>query len=99
MTPQSSFPPHSPNRSRSRGTTTERGYGVTHVRQKKEYEPFVAAGLCECARCGERIKPGEKWVLDHNEDRTGYLGPSHAYCNSAAAAEKTNRPRRQTRKW
>ena len=34
-----------------------------------------------CSRCDERILPGTFWDLDHTDDRTGYLGPSHASCN------------------
>jgi hypothetical protein len=32
--------------------------------------------------------PGQKLHLDHNDDRTGWLGFSHAACNLRAAAKK-----------
>lgn len=38
---------------------------------------------------------GQKLHLDHNDDRVGYLGMSHARCNIAAAdrsREKQHRP-------
>jgi hypothetical protein len=51
---------------------------------RRRWEPRVAAGEIACARCGERISPIEDWHLDHADDRTGYLGPSHVRCNTAA---------------
>ena len=50
----------------------------------------LRAGKATCARCGEPIHPEDDWHLDHNADRNGYLGPSHASCNLAAAAAVTN---------
>ena len=41
----------------------------------------------KCARCGGFIEPDEPWDLDHDNSRLFYLGPSHAYCNRAAANE------------
>jgi hypothetical protein len=38
----------------------------------------------KCARCQRLILPGQEWVLDHTDDRKGYLGPSHATCNNRA---------------
>jgi hypothetical protein len=32
----------------------------------------------------------QKLHLDHKDDRSGYLGFSHAECNDRAAAEKVN---------
>jgi hypothetical protein len=42
-------------------------------------------GMVKCARCPEFINPLEPWHLDHTDDRTGYLGASHAACNLSAA--------------
>lgn len=36
-----------------------------------------------CARCGHPV--GRDFHLDHTDDRTGYLGPSHPSCNLRAA--------------
>jgi hypothetical protein len=53
--------------------------------------PLVRAGKATCARCGEPIHPeDDDWHLDHNADRNGYLGPSHARCNLAAGAAVVN---------
>jgi hypothetical protein len=40
-------------------------------------------------RCGVAIDPSERWHLDHADDRSGYLGPSHARCKLEAAGRKT----------
>jgi hypothetical protein len=80
-------------RSRARrakqGTTKQRGYGIQDERERKRWAPRVQAGLVNCARCGNRIRRGEPWDLDHEDDRRGYLGPSHRGCNRAAPRSKT----------
>jgi hypothetical protein len=46
-----------------------------HQARRRMLAPIVAAGCVPCAGCGELIKPGEKWHLDHDDlDRTKYLG-------------------------
>jgi hypothetical protein len=35
----------------------------------------------------------DRWHLDHADDGVGYLGASHARCNTRAAAIKTNKER------
>jgi hypothetical protein len=67
-----------------------RGYTNAHVARRRQLEPLVATGQARCSRCGQPIEPGQPWHLDHRDDRSGYLGPSHATCNLRAAAEKTN---------
>ena len=76
--------------------TDERGYGSSHVRERKRWGRVVKAGNANCSRCGGPIDPNEEWHLDHTDDRLGYLGPAHARCNVAAAAQN-RRPARRTR--
>jgi hypothetical protein len=64
----------------------ERGYGYQHQKLKKQLLP--AAYGKPCARCGLPMLKGQKLHLDHNDDRTGYLGFSHERCNLRAAARK-----------
>ena len=73
---------------RKTAKTSARGYGAGHQALRKCLEPEVAAGTVRCARCGELIRSGEPWHLDHSDDRRGYLGPSHASCNTSAGARK-----------
>jgi hypothetical protein len=79
-----------PRRRKPPGATTRGGWGNAHQRRRAAIAPTVNAGRATCARCGEPIHAGEEWHLDHSDDRAGYLGVSHAYCNLRAAAQKTN---------
>lgn len=65
-------------------TTSQRDYGTEHQQLRRQWAPKVAAGLVDCSRCDAPIRPGQPWHLDHTDDRTGYLGPSHALCDSTA---------------
>jgi len=89
--------PRHPNRT---GTTKQRGYGSKHVKERQRYSRLVKSGNALCARCQGPIDPNEEWHLDHTDDRQGYLGPSHARCNVAAAAKpRTGRARVRSRDW
>jgi hypothetical protein len=70
-----------------------RGYTNAHVARRRQLEPLVATGTVACCRCDQLIQAGQKWHLDHRDDRRGYLGAAHATCNLRAAAEKTNSKR------
>lgn len=74
-------------------STTERGYGGEHQRRRAEWCPLVEAGGVACARCGRVIIPGSAWHLGHTVDRTGYVGPEHARCNTQDGARRGNRLR------
>lgn len=71
--------------------STDRGYGSAHRRERKRWQSRVDRGEVLCARCDEPIEFGDQWDLDHTDDRTGYLGPSHSGCNRSAGAIKGNR--------
>ncbi|MDO4240763.1 hypothetical protein [Micrococcus sp.] len=77
----------------ARATTTSRGYGASHQRMRAKYLPLVAAGRAVCARCGERIEPQDLWELDHSDDRSTYIGPSHQACNRRAGQAKSTAAR------
>jgi hypothetical protein len=83
--------------SRPKASREARGYGPAHRRRRELLEPQVRAGLVACCRCGQLIKPGERWALDHRDDRRGYNGAAHAVCNARAGAAKANENRARTR--
>lgn len=71
---------------KARGSRTDRGYGPEHIAERASIQADMDNGKqFTCARCHEPIKPGQPWVPDHNDNRTGYLGPSHELCNNRAA--------------
>ena len=66
-----------------------RGYGSNHDARRRQIKPLVDSGNAICSRCGNPISPRERWHLDHTDNREGYLGVSHAFCNLSAAGIKT----------
>lgn len=88
-------------RSRSRGTSTARGYGTSHKKLREKWARKVAAGGVVCARvgCGRLILSGEPWHLGHvDQDRSRYAGPEHEKCNCATAGRPNHRRARARRK-
>lgn len=69
-------------------------YGSQHQRTRDQWAPIVAGGTTVCSRfnqdpkCPGVIEPGTPWDLDHTDDGTAYLGPSHESCNARAGALK-----------
>lgn len=61
-------------------SSSEAGYGAEHVRRRRQALAAWQDGD-PCARCGGPMHHGEPVHLDHTDDRTGYLGLSHASCN------------------
>ena len=71
---------------KTRKKLRQRKYDTTlHRRTRQEFSALVAAGLVNCARCGELIEPGTKWDLGHDDRFPQYhSGPEHAGCNRSA---------------
>jgi hypothetical protein len=93
-----------------------RQYGTVHRATRAAVEAEVRGGTVRCARgelckhaelvngiwLGGFIHAGEKWDLDHRDDRKGYLGASHAACNRGAGNRTMRerlRPMRTSREW
>lgn len=82
------------------GTTTQRGYGSAHQRERAKWKPHVDAGLVQChakrhvAACLARdlwLIPGQPWDLGHNEERTAWTGPEFRSCNRADGGRRRHR--------
>lgn len=84
-------PVHARAHDQARGSRQSRGYDAKHDRLRREWAPLVADGTIQCARCDRYINTGEPWALDHNDDRTSYLGPSHTRCNNSAGGKAAHR--------
>lgn len=89
-----------------KASTTARGYGTQHQRERKRWAPVVARGDAYCTETlclierdgGSRwIEPGAAWDLAHTPDRLAYLGPAHSRCNRSEGAERGNG--KATRGW
>ena len=89
----------------ARRTTTERGYGAAHQRERSRWEALLQEQPVECARgCGTLIHAGDRWDLGHTADRTAWTGPECVSCNRSAGgrngARVTNAKRGMTvREW
>ena len=67
-------------------------YAQAHRAKRKALAPAVAVGLYNCARCGERIEPGEPWDLGHCDgDGLRYAGPEHRRCSRATGRHRKER--------
>lgn len=67
-------------------SSTKRGYDQQHKNLRAALLP--TAWGTPCARCGLPMLQGQALHLDHTDNRAGYLGFSHAWCNLKAAAQK-----------
>lgn len=72
-----------------RPSTTERGYGADHQRIRRRALEELIEGT-PCPRCQEPMTRDQALDLDHTDDRSGYLGLSHAACNR----RRNRRPRK-----
>jgi hypothetical protein len=80
------------------GSTTARGYGSSHQKERARWAPIVADGEAFCTEpvClmpTRWIRPGTAWDLAHTPDRSAYRGPSHALCNRSEGSRRGNRRR------
>lgn len=90
-------PQPEPRAKARRGSTAERGYGHAHRRLRAYLIETFEDGT-PCARCGDPMSEDDPKDLDHTDDRTAYLGLSHAACNRArSGARRTPRISRQPR--
>jgi hypothetical protein len=86
------------------GTTTERGYGTAHQKERARWQPVVNAGqawchAAVCLKASRWIQPGTPWDLGHTADRSAYIGPCHMACNRSEGAVRGNRARGRIRQW
>ena len=84
-------PTHQREAETRRGSRQQRGYGSEHDAERKRWAKVIARMPVPCARCHEPIMAGMDWALDHTDDRTDYLGPSHAFCNNSAGGKASRR--------
>ena len=77
-------PTHQRQADQARGTTTQRGYGTQHQRQRATIQRRIDAGdTVTCWRCGARIT-GRTWDLGHDDrDRNITRGAECVACNRA----------------
>lgn len=71
----------------ARDTKAERGYGRDFQQERRRWRRILAVRSWPCARCRQPIHPGQPRHLDHTDDRTDLLGPSHAACNTSAGGK------------
>lgn len=77
------------------GTTTERGYGAKHQREKKLWGPGTNrwTGVCAepvCLMPTRWLDPNARWDLAHDHVNGGYLGPAHPKCNRTEGAKRSS---------
>lgn len=103
-------PRSTPNQAKPKKTTSERGYGWEHRKQREALKPIIESGKATCWRClaqgltpdQARIVPGQPWDLGHDDtDRTKYRGPEHVSCNRGAGGRhrKSSGPPPRSREW
>jgi hypothetical protein len=81
---------HNRRRDQARGTRQARGYDTAHQLERDRWTPQVNTGTITCARCGQPIRPGQRWQLGHTDDRTAWTGPEHGACNEAAGGRRAH---------
>lgn len=85
-----------PFRGTDKASSSARGYGISHQRERARWKLIVDAGNAYCAQpvcvmAARWIAPGSQWCLGHTADRTAYLGPVHRACNEMDGARRGSR--------
>jgi hypothetical protein len=87
---------HAAEAERSRGTTTQRGYGAEHAKTRaallSRQRALWKSGRYEnCWRCGLPLLPGQDMAADHSTVKASSGGRAdvltHAACNSGKRGE------------
>jgi hypothetical protein len=84
-----------PTHARTRGTTTQRGYGTPHQRRRAQLIPSAIGTVCPL--CNEPMLAHQKLELDHTTPLAhdpNSIGDRivHATCNASRAAHLLNHP-------
>lgn len=89
-----------------RPTSTQRGYGHAHQKERKRAARLVREGKAYCWRCLAEGKtkdeafispdtPADQWDLGHDDkDRSITRGPEHMRCNRGTASRRPQRRRK-----
>src|SRR5690349_12713723 len=85
------------------GSTTERGYGTEHQRERRRLIPIVRreGAQCQADVClmpSRFMPPGtqpREWDLGHTLARTAWTGPEHRKCNRTEPQLRTPTPTRE----
>lgn len=85
-------------------STTARGYGSRHQRERAKYRPLVESGNAYCTEplClmpTRWIDPAFGWDLAHGPTRDTYRGPAHVKCNRTEGAKRRGKTRQARRRW
>ena len=81
-------------------TTTQRGYGSSHMKERARWKLVVDAGNGFCVYHGGWLDPAKMWHLAHDHRNGGYLGPACVRCNIAERNRRHARRRRvRSRVW
>lgn len=92
-----------PKRNRHRESSTQRGYGNEHQKERRRYKALMDQGeQFFCPECGKWVPPDRDWHLAHDHRNGGYLGPAHPRCNMRESVYR-NKPHlkgtRRSREW
>lgn len=79
----------------AKANTAARGYDHAHQVLRAKLLPLAYGH--DCPLCGLVMNHGDELHLDHNEDRSGYRGMTHAACNVLDGARRGGQAMRMRR--